>query len=420
MNLEPALNSWLPHVVSLRHRLHAIPELAFEEHQTAAVIRDELDRAGIPFTAGVPEAPTATLAVIGDHARPCLALRADIDALPLSEPAGLDHASQHPGCMHACGHDGHAAILLGCAFLLKEWAAQLPVCVKLIWQPAEEEGGGGQRLVQAGVLDGRLGPAVDAIFGLHGWPTLPLGTVSTKAGPLLAATDSFDATFVGRPCHGALPHLGRDPIVAACEAVLNLQQCVSRELDPTEPGVITVGMVQGGTAVNIIPDTARIAGTVRTLGASPRRLLRESLERRCAGVAAAQGCQLRFQWSEGYPATINDPAMSEYVAATARTTLGADRFLTAERPFMGGEDFAYYLQKVPGCFFLLGVCPPGPASCPPLHTSRYDFPDAALGFGIRMFAALVLRFAHSFPSTRPAPDAPPDESRSTPGSPILS
>jgi len=392
MNFDAVLSSALPRVVELRHRLHAMPELSGEEHQTAALIREELTRLGIPFTAGVPGAATATMALIGDPAKPCIALRADIDALPVEEQTGRDYASTHPGRMHACGHDGHTAMLLGCAPILKACAARLPVCVKLIWQPAEEIGGGAERLVEAGVLDGRLGPPVRAIFGLHGWPSLSIGTVSTRPGPLMAATDSFTADFLGCGCHGAQPHLGRDPIVAACEAVLNLQQCVSRELDPTEPGLVTIGTVQGGTAVNVIPDAARISGTVRSLAPGPRRMLRESVERRCAGVAAAQGCQLQLEWIQGYPPTINDPVLADYVAKTAQAALGSDRFITAARPSMGGEDFAYYLEKIPGCFFLLGVCPRGQDAYHSLHSNRYDFPDAALGVGMRMFLSLVLGF----------------------------
>ncbi len=392
MSFEALLRSALPAATELRHRLHTIPELSYEEHQTAAFIRAELQRLGVPFTAGVAGAPTATIALAGDPAKPCVALRADIDALPVTEETGVPYASRQPGLMHACGHDGHTAALLGTAAILQELVSQLPVCVKLVFQPAEETGGGAERLVQAGVLDGRVGPRVQGIFGLHGWPTLPLGTVSTRPGPLLAATDTFAVTFVGRGCHGAYPHLGKDPIVAACEAVLNLQQCVSRELDPLEPGLVTVGTIQAGTAVNIIPDTARISGTVRSLAKEPRRLLRQAIERRCSHVASAQGCKAELEWNEGYPATINDPGMAEYVAVTARDALGGERFIPAARPSMGGEDFAYYLEKVPGCFFLLGVCPPGQTAHPSLHTSCYDFPDAALETGIRMFTALASGF----------------------------
>ncbi|MGC4031509.1 MAG: M20 family metallopeptidase [Tepidisphaeraceae bacterium] len=383
-------------VIQIRHQLHRIPELMYEEFETASVVREELSRLGIAFVAGVPDAPTATIATIGDTTKPCVALRADMDALPIFEATGLPYASTHPGKMHACGHDGHTAILLGTAAVLKRLEETLPVCVKLIFQPAEEGGGGAGRLVKAGVLSGDKaaapGPAVRAIFGLHGWPSLRTGTVSTRTGAVLAATDSFSAKFIGTGCHGAFPHTGHDPIVCAAEAVLNLQQFVSREMDPTEPAVVTVGKFHAGTATNVIPDAAVIEGTARTLSTSARQRVTESLRRRCEHIALANQCRCEFEWNEGYPATINDPAMADYVAETARHVAGIDRYTPAAGPTMGGEDFAYYLEQVPGCFFLIGTMPEGVDSYPPLHSDRYDFTDAALGLGVRMFVNLVRSF----------------------------
>jgi amidohydrolase len=396
--MEGTLQKHLLRAVDLRHRLHQIPELMFEEHQTAAAIRAELDELGIAYTAGVADAPTATIAVLGESSRPCVALRADIDALPIEEKTGLAYASTHSGKMHACGHDGHSATLVGTAAVLKSIAAELPVCVKLIWQPAEEGGEGGSgadRLVAAGVLDGRVGPKVEAIFGLHGWPGLKVGTVASKPGVLLAATDGFKATFVGRGCHGAYPHLGRDPIVTACEAVLNLQQFVSREFDPTESAVVTVGIFHAGTATNIIPDQASIEGTARTITADGRRRIAAAIERRCDGIAAANDCQLRFTWKPGYPPTVNDPEMSDLVAAAAKVVVGPERYFPIPKPSMGGEDFAYYLEKVPGCFFLIGMDPPDSNGHPSLHSDRFDFTDDAVGVGMRMFVELVRRFGRA-------------------------
>ena len=387
-SLEPEVSR----AVALRHRLHQVPELCYEEFETAAVIRGALDDMGIAHVDGVPDAPTATIAWLGDTSKPCVGLRADIDGLPILERTALPYSSTHPGRMHACGHDGHSATLLGTAGALKQIEAELPICVKLIWQPAEEGGGGAERLVDAGVLNGSLGPRVNAIFGLHGWPGLKVGTVATKAGALLAATDNFAITFVGRGCHGAYPHLGVDPIVTACEAVLNLQQFVSRELDPTEPAVITVGKFSAGTATNVIPDAASIEGTARTLDAQGRVKIRESVERRCTGIADANDCELRFDWIEGYPPTVNDPAMADYVARVARQSLGSDRYLPVSRPSMGAEDFSYYLQVVPGCFFFVGVDPPDRQTYPPLHSDRYDFTDAAVAVGMHMFLELVRNF----------------------------
>jgi amidohydrolase len=393
MSTETLVAQRLPAAAEFRHRLHQIPELGFEEFKTAEAIRAELKRLNIDRVADIADAPTATIALIGDTSKPCIALRADIDALPVKEQTGLAYASSHAGRMHACGHDGHMATLMGTAAILNSIADELPACVKFIWQPAEEGGGGAERLVSAGVLDGRIGPKVSAIFGLHGWPGLKVGTVATKPGALLAATDNFHATFIGKGCHGAYPHLGADPIVAACEAVLNVQLFVSRESDPTDSAVVTVGLINGGTAVNVIPDAANIEATVRTLTPQQRKIAREALERRCRGVALANKCELKFDWIEGYPATVNDPAMADYVADTARRVLGPDRFIPVAKASMGGEDFAYYLEKVPGCFFLVGVEPPERDGYPSLHSDRYDFTDGALAVGMRMFVELVRNFS---------------------------
>jgi amidohydrolase len=392
MSIEEIIPEQTRRAIDVRHRLHRIPELMYQEHHTAALIREELDKLRLPHTDGVPDAPTATIVHIGDERKPCIALRADIDALPIDEKTGLAYASTHAGRMHACGHDGHSAILLAAAAVLTRAQNELPVCVKLIWQPAEEGGAGAQRLVRAGVLDGRLGKKVDAIFGLHGWPGLPVGTVATKPGALLAATDTFTATFIGRGGHGAFPHLAIDPIVPAAEAVLNLQQVVSRDIDPTDPAAVSVGIFRAGSATNIIPDTAAIEGTARTLSDAARAIARQRIQRRCASVAAAGGCEMRFTWIDGYPPTVNDPAMADYVAATARATVGADRYVPVGRPSMGGEDFAYYLEKVPGCFFLIGVQPPGMQTYPSLHSDHYDFTDDAMLIGLRMFTALAMNF----------------------------
>lgn len=383
--------SELRHAVELRHALHRIPETAYEEFDTAETIRSELTRLGIAFTAGVDGAPTATVAVLGDRSKPCVALRADIDALPITEATGLPYASTRPGRMHACGHDGHTANLLLTAAVLKRTINSLDVCVKLLFQPAEEGGGGAERMVKAGVLDGRIGPKVNAIYGLHGWPSLPVGSLSSRPGPLLAATDTLRVTLRGRGCHGAAPHLGVDPIVAAAELVLNLQTQVSRSTDPTDSVVITVGKFHAGTATNIIPDTARIEATVRTLTDATREATREALLRRCNGVAVAHGCTAEVEYEPGYPVTRNDAGRFERVKLAAET-LG-HRFHTAPVPVMGGEDFAYYLRQVPGAFFMVGVRPEGRSEYPSLHNDHFDFTDAALPTATAMFLQLVHDFA---------------------------
>jgi amidohydrolase len=391
-NTTRLIEAHLPDLIALRRRLHRIPEPGYQEIKTAAVIREELTRFNVPFTAGVADAPTATIALIGDPAKPCVGLRADIDALPIIERTDLPYASAHPSMMHACGHDGHTAILLGAAAALKEIERELPVCVKLFWQPAEEFGGGAKRLVDAGVLDGRLGPRVSAVFGLHCWPGLKLGVVSTRPGAIMAAIDNFAVEFVGAAGHAAYPRDARDPVVTACEAVTNLQQIVSREFDPSDPAVMTVAKINAGNATNIIPGSATIEGTMRTLSPAARQRARAALERRCAGIAAANACTADVRWIPSYPPTINDPRMAEHIADVARDALGPDGYTLAKVPAMGGEDFAYYLEQVPGCFFWLGMSPEGETNTPACHSDRFDFNDASLGIGVTMFVELVRRF----------------------------
>ncbi|MEM8874497.1 MAG: M20 family metallopeptidase [Planctomycetota bacterium] len=390
-SLRERVEKELLRVTTLRHKLHEIPELCFEEHKTADFIRGELMTLGIDFIDGIDNCETATIAHVGPATNPCIALRADIDGLPITERIDRPYRSKHDGRMHACGHDGHTATLLGTAAILKQIERDLSFCVKLIFQPAEEGGGGGERLMKAGLAEGKLGPKPEAIFGLHGWPNLPTGRVSSKAGPLLAATDQFYINLVGKGTHGAMPHTGRDPVVAAAELVSNLQQVASRDFDPTEPVVVTVGKLHGGTAVNVIPDEALIAGTARTLSEPARKLVREALERRTHGVAAANGCNADFDWRVGYPPLINDPTAFNYVVRQARHALGNNAFIPAAKPAMGGEDFSYYLKKIPGCFFLVGL-QHGSEPMPQLHSDRFDFTDMALGTGMMMFLHLVQNF----------------------------
>lgn len=392
MTLDTLIEESAKIAVEIRHKLHQIPELCYQEFKTAALIRQELDALDIDYIHNLPGVETATIALIGDQSKPCIAFRADIDALPIEEATGLAYKSTHPGLMHACGHDGHTAILLAVARVLKTIENDLPVCVKLIWQPAEEGGAGAERLVQAGVLDGRVGPKVLSIFGLHGWPSTPLGMVTTKPGPLLAATDNFVATFIGKSCHGAMPHKGVDPLATACEAVGNLQKIVSREIDPTDSAVITVGIFNAGTAANIIPEKASFTGTARTLTPSLRKEIRHALERHLQGIAQANNCSLSFEWQQGYPATINEHSMTEYVTRVASKLCP---FIPFEKPIMGGEDFAYYLQKVPGCFFLIGLQPDPQVPYPPLHNDRFDFTDGAIKTGLLLFVHLAKNFSEA-------------------------
>jgi amidohydrolase len=383
--LDQLIDAILPEVEAVRHDLHRHPELGYDLEQTARMVQEFLAPLEVEVRAGI--AQTGVVATIqGTPAGPTVALRADMDALPILEQTGVDYPSAHEGRMHACGHDGHTAILLGTAKVLAQCRNQLHGTVKLLFQPAEEGGAGGQAMCAEGVL---RDPPVDAIFALHAWPGLEAGQIGITYGPMLAATDTFEIVVHGRGAHGAKPHEGLDPIVIAAKIVDHLQTIVSRERDPVDPVVVTVGQIHGGTATNIIPDDCFLAGTIRTLTPERRVATRDAVRRITEGTAATFRAVAEVTLREGYPPTINDAASVDYVAQIGADVLGAENVVSLPQPSMGGEDFAYYLQQVPGALFRLGV---GPGSAP-LHNAHFNFNDAALRPGLRMMCHLALRFA---------------------------
>jgi len=386
------LHAVVEHVTAIRHDLHGHPELGYEERYTAGVVVKELERLGIGYRAGLAGG-TGVVGVIDGTAGAgegrCVALRADMDALPITEATGLVYASQTPGKMHACGHDGHVAVLLGAAAILKEAAPRFRGTVKLLFQPAEEGLCGAERMCNDGVLEN---PKVDAVFGLHGWPGLKVGMVATRPGPLLASVDGFTITVKGRGGHAAAPQEGIDPIVCGAALVGALQTVVSRETDPTDACVVTVSQFHAGTSFNVIPDKAEINGTIRALTPEKRAAIIDSLERMAQGVAVAYRCTAQIDWFGATPCTNNTPELAELVREVAQETLGAGAFVMAAKPAMWGEDFSFYLQRVPGCFFVLGVQPLERDSYPMLHNPQYDFTDGALRHGIGMMSSLALKF----------------------------
>lgn len=392
--LRDLIQQALPDLVALRHDLHRDPELSFQEARTSRRVQRELDALGIRYKAGYAKG-TGIVAHIpaGAGGRPAVALRADMDALPIEERSGVAYASANPGVMHACGHDGHTTMLLGAARVLSR-LDQRPNPVTLIFQPAEEGGGGGEHMCKEGCLLGQerggLGPPVSRIYGLHGWPQLEAGHVATRAGALLAATDDFDVIIRGTQAHAAYPHLGADPIVAASHVVLALQTFVSRNVEPADNAVLTVGQIQAGTANNIIPETCRIVGTIRTLRDSTRMLARDRFFALVTQTAEALGCAAEIDWQDGYPATVNDADEAGRFMGVATEALGAGRVHQVAHATMGGEDFAYYARQIPACFFFLGLRPKGAASYPSLHQPTFDFNDDVIPTGVEMLCRLAL------------------------------
>jgi len=394
-----SLTTLLPQVITLRRDLHAHPETAFNEHRTAAKVAEWLKRLpNIKIRTGV--AGTGIVADIGaDRPGPCLALRADMDALPMDDLCGKPHASTIPGFCHACGHDGHTACLAGAATLLTAFPERAVGPIRLIFQPAEEKIGGAQRMIQEGAL---ADPQPKAIFGLHCFPQLALGTVGALAGPALASTDTINITIKGRSTHAAMPHKGIDPIFVAAHTITALQGYVARMRPPFEPTLLTIGNLHAGTTHNIIPDTATMNGTLRAYSQEDRDAAKGAIRQIATHTAAAFGATAEVEIDEGYPVTFNNPDLTTYALNTARQALGPDNATTNVARGMGGEDFSYYAQKIPGCFIRLGTTPRDVTDPVTVHNSAFDFNDDALATGITLLCALVWSWPGTTPTSDPA------------------
>jgi amidohydrolase len=388
-------------VIRTRREIHAHPELGFEEVRTSGLVQRRLEELGIPHRKGV--AGTGVVGLLrgggvpdgdaragdgrdgngrgGSGRRPTLLLRADMDALPLQEENTHEFRSQVPGKMHACGHDGHTAILLSAAAVLNGRRERLAGDVKLVFQPAEEDPGGARPMIEAGVLED---PRVDAALGLHLWTQLPAGTVGTSPGPLMASADEFTIEIRGRGGHAASPHTTIDSVVVAAHVITALQTVISRSTDPLEPAVVTVAKVEAGEgAYNIIAEKAILRGTARAFTPAVREAFPARIEQVVRGVCQALGAEYEFSWSPYYPPTINDPRIERIVVEEARRLLGAERVFEDIRS-MGAEDMSYFLREVPGCFFYFGAANVEKGAVYPHHHARFQIDEDVLAPAVEL------------------------------------
>lgn len=374
--LAPAIAGW-------RRDIHAHPEILFETHRTSGLVAEKLRAFGVDeVVEGIGR--TGVVGVIRGRetgSGRVVGLRADMDALPMPEMTGLGYASRTPGAMHACGHDGHTAMLLGAAQYLAE-TRNFDGTAVVIFQPAEEGGGGGREMVEDGLME-RFG--IQQVFGMHNLPGLPVGDFAFRPGPLMAASDTFTIVVTGRGGHGAMPHRTVDPVLAAVQIVTALQQVVSRNVDPLKPAVVSVtGLRTSSNASNVIPEEVELIGTARTLDGETQDLIEQRMAEVVAGIAAAHGATARFEYERGYPVTANAAAEAAFVAEVAAEVVGAERVDAAAPPMMGAEDFSFMLNARPGAFVFIGN-----GDSAGLHHSRYDFNDEAIPVGCSYWVRLV-------------------------------
>ncbi|WP_300367120.1 amidohydrolase [Hydrogenimonas sp.] len=368
-------------IVQIRHEIHQNPELSGEEMETNLLIRSILEAEGIPFKTF--EGHYGLVAdIVKDPSLPTVAIRGDMDALPMPENSGKSYSSRKEGIMHACGHDAHTAVALGCALALNRVKEHLPGNVRIIFQPSEEVlDGGSNQMIEDGALDG-----VSAIFGLHVYPYLRTGQIGYKYGVMMASADTFHFDIYGKTAHGARPHEGIDAVLVTAMVINSLNHIVSRRIDPLHPAVISMGRIDGGKAPNIICDFVTVAGTVRTVNESVRKKIPEMMETTIKGICDAMDAKYHFNYQFGPPELTNNDRMVEIVKRAAEEVLGKGGLIDLVDPVMGGEDFSRYLQIVPGAFFRLGVCNEEKGTCVPQHNTRFDVDDDALVIGMKILS----------------------------------
>jgi hippurate hydrolase len=388
--LVSAAHTLQPRTVRLRRRLHQRPEQGLQLPLSQAAVLGEL--ADLPLRVHTGDGLSSVVAVLdGDRPGPTVLLRGDMDALPLTEETGLPYSSELAGSMHACGHDTHTAMLASAARLLCARRSELGGRVVLMFQPGEEGQHGARHMLDEGLLD-VTGVAPERAYALHISATMPTGTVQTRPGPIMAAADVLRVTVHGRGGHASAPHDALDPVPAAAAMVGALQTMVTRRVSALEPAVLTIGHIRAGSTSNVIPETAYLEGTLRTLSHAARATLREQAALVCEHTAAAYGCTATVVIEPGYPITVNDPDAAGTVDLVAADVLGTDRVSPMQSPILGAEDFAYVLDRVPGALAFLGGCPPGtqPGLAAPNHSNRVVFDEAAMADGVAVYAGLAL------------------------------
>ncbi len=374
-------------VIAWRRDFHQHPELSFEEVRTSRTVAKHLQSLGLEVQTGVGR--TGVVGVLrGKESGPTIALRADMDALPMQDQKNVAYQSTVPGKMHACGHDAHTSILMGAAQFLTQVMPPKKGNIKFIFQPAEEGGGGARVMMDDGVLQN---PKVDAIAGLHVFPAVPTGSITAVKGVGCAAADFIEIKIIGKGGHAAHPHTAVDSITVTAQVITALQQIASRQVDPLESVVITIGTINGGSASNIIAPEVNLTGTVRTLNPSLREQMPGKIEKVIKGITEAMGATYEFTYEMGYPSIINDDQMVELVLQTSDQVLGQGKW-TLVKPSMGGEDFSYYTYEVPGVFFRLGVGNPEKNTTYPLHHPLFDVDEDALPIGIALLSATALNY----------------------------